>query len=40
MDKNSSIDELINTARNIAESFSPKIKNDKIFEILSFFLQI
>jgi len=29
------LDELINTARYIVESISPKIKKDKIFEILS-----
>ena len=29
------LDQLTDTARNIVESISPKIKNDKIFEILS-----
>ena len=34
-DLDQKIDELINTARNIAESYSQKIKDNKIFEILS-----
>jgi len=34
-DLDQKVDELINTAQNIVESISPKIKNDKVFEILS-----
>ena len=34
-DLDKKFNELINTARNIVESISPKIKGDKIFEILS-----